>query len=218
MEKTGHLYFGPTPYGEPAAGNVHAVAVLLHHPLHTPDLTEDFLQARIDFGLRIIRHHVSIPSLFPTNPHKKPLAEPLPMPIQYQYRVGVSNPMQHAILSAVLIAGLLASGIPCEWLCQAKATPASEAAQAHCHNDAQPTTPDQGTPCEDDCPGCGVSSTSIPASEFVAGTTDATDHALAPTCWQAGALRQALVSQMPLSLADPLPPTDILAMTTSLRL
>ena len=126
--------------------------------------------------------------------------------------------MKHAILNVVVIVGLLASGSPCEWLCQAMSTPASTEAQSHCHTEAQPVAPVQGEPCEEDCPSCGVSSTPIPASQFVAGTTDAADHALAPTRGHVGVLRQPWAPQISLRHADPLPPTDILAITTSLLL
>ena len=126
--------------------------------------------------------------------------------------------MKQAMLSVVLIAGLLASGTPCEWLCQLISPPVAIEAQAHCHTDAQPVAPVQGEPCGEDCASCGISGTPIPASEFAAGSSHATDHALTLTRSQVGSLRQVWVSQNLLRLADPLPPTDILAMTTSLRL
>jgi hypothetical protein len=127
--------------------------------------------------------------------------------------------MRHTILSIVVIAGLLASGSPCEWLCQAMSMPASTTeALAHCHTDAQPVAPVQGEPCDEDCASCGVSSTPIPASQFVARTTDASDHTLAPKRGHVGALRPYWVQQRSLSRAAPLPPTDILAITTTLLL
>ncbi len=125
----------------------------------------------------------------------------------------------HAILSIVLIAGLLASGSPCGWLCGEPSTPpASADAQTRCHADAQPTAPTPAEPCEEDCAGCVVSSTPIPASGFVAGTADGAEFTIVLRRQPTAALRQNRLSHKSLRLTDRSPPIDILATTSSLRL
>ncbi len=126
--------------------------------------------------------------------------------------------MTHAILSAALVAVLLAPGDSCSWLCGVPAPLELAEAASHCHGDAQPVAPVSDETCEEDCLGCRVRSNPIQVSGLLARTAEGAEFAIEPWRQLAGVSRRALVSYEMRRLANRFPPIDLLSMKASLKL